>query len=89
MSERELIVNANIICMDAEDTRCSALAVENGRIVAVGMQATLSPYIDRGWPTLDLGGRTVLPGFIDTHEHLMLTGSQASAAPCGLAGEHS
>ena len=79
MSERELIVNANIICMDAEESRSTALAVEKGRIVSVGTQETLSSFIDQGWPTLDLGGRTVLPGFIDTHEHLMLTGSQASA----------
>jgi predicted amidohydrolase YtcJ len=79
MGNRELIVNANIIPMDAGDTRCRALAVENGRIVAVGTQAALASLIDQGWPMLDLGGRTVLPGFIDTHEHLMLTGSQASA----------
>jgi predicted amidohydrolase YtcJ len=31
------------------------------------------------WPHKDMEGRTVLPGFIDSHEHLMLTGSQETA----------
>ena len=79
MSDREIIVNANVITMDAVDTRCMALAIENGRIVATGSEQTVRPLLDQGWPKTNLGGRTVLPGFIDTHEHLMLTGSQEAA----------
>ena len=78
MSDREIIVNANVISMDVDDTVRTSLAIEKGRIVAIGSEET-APLLDQGWPKTDLGGRTVLPGFIDTHEHLMLTGSQESA----------
>ncbi len=79
MRDRKLIVNANIITMDAAGHRFQALAIENGRIVELGSEAQLTSLLEQGWPTEDLGGRTVLPGFIDTHQHLMLTGSQETA----------
>lgn len=51
-----------------------AMAVEGGRIVAVGRAAELAPFVDRGFVRTDMGGATVLPGFIDCHSHLLLTG---------------
>lgn len=75
MHQRKVVVNANIITMDTADRRCRAMAIEKGRIFALGSEAELAPLVNRGWSKTDLGGRTVLPGFIDTHEHLMLTGS--------------
>lgn len=51
-----------------------AMAVEAGRIVAVGRAAELAPFADRGFVRTDMGGATVLPGFIDCHSHLLLTG---------------
>jgi len=74
MLERYIIINANGIAMDEADTRFTALAVENGRIASVGDAGSVRPRIGEGWPVLDLEGATVLPGFIDTHQHLGLTG---------------
>ncbi|MEE4608368.1 MAG: amidohydrolase family protein, partial [Desulfobacteraceae bacterium] len=74
-----VIVNANVITMDAAERRCRALAIESGRVRAVGAPEEMQLFIDQGWPVEDFHGRTLLPGFIDTHEHLMLTGSQAAA----------
>ncbi|UCF90790.1 MAG: amidohydrolase [Desulfobacterales bacterium] len=79
MNERLIITNSHVIPMDAEDSRAEALAFEKGRIVAVGSHSDVQPFVDQGWPVADLEGRTVLPGFIDTHEHMMLTGSLATA----------
>jgi len=79
MAYPTLFVNADVITMDAEDHRCHALAMEGGRITAVGKESELLPLVDRGWRRVDLHGRTLLPGFIDSHQHLMLTGSQETA----------
>jgi predicted amidohydrolase YtcJ len=79
MCDQKIIINANIITMDAEYGHCRALAIENGRIAQMGSEAALRPLLQQGWPKDDLGGRTVLPGFIDSHQHLMLTGSQETA----------
>ena len=66
-------ININGLAMDRGNTRFSALAVDNGRIAAVGSEA-VAPLIADGWPVRDMHGLTVLPGFIDTHQHLGLTG---------------
>jgi predicted amidohydrolase YtcJ len=79
MNEQLAITNANIIPMNREGSRAQALAIENGRITMVGNNAEAQSFVDRGWPELDLRGKTVLPGFIDTHEHMMFTGLMAAA----------
>lgn len=79
MSDRFVIQNANVITMESETARAQALAVQDGRICRVGRNADVQSYVDQGWPLMDLEGQTVLPGFIDTHEHMMLTGLLAAA----------
>lgn len=74
MSEQFVLINANGIAMDTAENRFSAVAVEDGRIIAVGDEATVASYVEANWPVTDLEGRTLLPGFIDTHQHLGLTG---------------
>ena len=79
MDQPLIVSNANVITMDVKDTRCRALALEKGRIIRAGDESDMKGLMDQGWPVEDLGGRTVLPGFIDTHEHMMFTGSQETA----------
>ncbi|QGY41806.1 amidohydrolase family protein [Pseudodesulfovibrio cashew] len=74
MHENYIITNVNGIAMDDADTRFSALAVENGRITLVGSADDVAPLIRDGHPVLSLDGKTMLPGFMDTHQHLGLTG---------------
>ncbi|MDX1419205.1 MAG: amidohydrolase [Rubricoccaceae bacterium] len=62
--------NARIYTVNPSQPRAEALAVEDGRIAAVGRSdALLARYPD--WPRLDARGRTVVPGLIDAHAHLM------------------
>jgi predicted amidohydrolase YtcJ len=62
--------DATIYTVDAEHPMAEAMAVVDGRIVAVGEEAELlAAYPD--WPRLDAEGRTVIPGLIDAHAHLM------------------
>lgn len=67
--------NANVITMDDSCPQARALGVWRGRIVGVdeqldGLDAT---------ETIDMGGKTLLPGFIDAHTHLALTGQRMRA----------
>lgn len=56
--------------MDAARPEARSLAVFNGRILALSQDDELGFTAAAGTPQLDLGGRTIMPGFIDAHEHL-------------------
>ena len=66
----DLIVhNAKVITVDANFSVRQAMAVEGGRITAVGSNADVLATKGPATTVLDLGGRTVLPGLIDSHAH--------------------
>lgn len=64
---KKAYINANIYTMDKENTNCSAMVIENERIVYVGSDEGALSYKDA--EVIDLGGRTVLPGFSESHTH--------------------
>jgi predicted amidohydrolase YtcJ len=64
-----LVINGSIHTMDESRPRAQALAVEADRIVAVGETAELLNRYTAD-TTIDLGGGTVFPGFIDSHAHM-------------------
>lgn len=64
-------VNGTILTMDPSAPVAQALAVRDGRIVAVGGPDAVLPLRAGEHEAVDLGGRTVLPGFIDPHNHLL------------------
>ena len=66
-----VLTNATIYTVDADAPTAEALAVDaSGALVAVGAEADLlAAYPD--WPRADAAGRTVIPGLIDAHAHLM------------------
>jgi hypothetical protein len=53
-----------------------AVAIANGRIVAVGSDAQVHGYIGAGTKVVDLGGRLAVPGLIDSHAHFIWGGFQ-------------
>jgi predicted amidohydrolase YtcJ len=68
----------NVLTMDARQPRAEAVAVREGRIVAAGSWDEVAPAAE-GLPVLDLEGKAVLPGFIDSHAHFGWTGLQETA----------
>lgn len=60
-----------------------ALVVEAGRVAWVGPTAA-APAADASY---DLGGRAVLPGFVDSHSHLVFAGDRAPEFAARMAGE--
>ena len=63
--------------------RDAAVVVEAGRIAWVGT-STSAPDADR---SVDLGGRAVLPGFVDSHSHLVFAGDRSREFAARMAGE--
>jgi len=61
--------NGKIVTVDAQFRTLEAMAIRNGRIVAVGTNAEIAKLAGTGTERVDLGGKTVLPGLIDSHVH--------------------
>ena len=81
-----LLTNGRIHTMDAAGTVAEAIVVRDGRIAFVGRAADVNAA--PGEETLDLGGRTVLPGLVDAHGHLMhLARGRLSFDARGLGSE--
>jgi predicted amidohydrolase YtcJ len=64
-------LNGNIYTVDNQFSRVQALAYNQGFIVCAGSNEDVRQYIGSKTQVEDLGGKTVLPGFIDSHLHLM------------------
>jgi len=64
-----VLVHGKIHTLDAKSTVAEALAIRDGRIVAVGSFANVKPLIVKSTRVIDLKGRTVVPGLIDSHMH--------------------
>ena len=64
-----VIVNAKVYTMDARTPRAEAFAVKGDRVVAVGSTADVRNLAGRNTTVFDAKGMTVVPGFIDTHNH--------------------
>lgn len=64
-----VLLNGRIVTVDAEGSVAEAVAVRGSRIEAVGSDEALSMYIGEETVVMDLEGKTVLPGLIDSHMH--------------------
>ena len=56
--------------MDESNPIAGAIAISANRILAVGTEEEVSPYIFDKTQIIDLKGRTLMPGFVDAHSHL-------------------
>ena len=66
-----VIHNAKIVTVDDTFSIAEAAAVKDGRFVAVGSKADVLRQAGSDARLIDLGGKTVLPRFNDTHYHQM------------------
>ena len=71
MPDADLVIkNARVITMNPRQPRADAVAVRNGGIMAVGAASELEAVSGPRTRVIDLGGRALVPGFIDAHCHL-------------------
>lgn len=80
-----IVHNANIITINSKLPRAQALAIRDGRFLFVGSNDDAAGLIGPNTQQLDLQGKTVLPGFIDAHIHVLSSGIRhVMAADCAL-----
>lgn len=69
-----------ILTMNDAAMRAEAVAVKDGLILAVGSKSDVMATKGEKTEVIDLGGRALIPGFVDAHGHVMMGGLQALAA---------
>ncbi|QJW83827.1 amidohydrolase family protein [Ramlibacter terrae] len=84
---KTFIVEGDIVTMDPARPRARAMAVRDGRVVAVGSVDEAHTAVGPGVPVVRYASGTVVPGLIDTHNHMQWTGIQSRLVD--LAGARS
>ena len=69
-----------ILTMNNAAMRAEAVAVKDGRIIAVGDAAGVTAHRGEDTAMVDLAGRALLSGFVDSHGHVVMGGLQALSA---------
>jgi predicted amidohydrolase YtcJ len=64
-----ILVNGKVVTVDAAFSIHEAVAIRGGRILAVGSNVQMEGHRGEGTRMVDLGGRMVLPGLMDSHTH--------------------
>ena len=82
----ELVLkNGKIVTMDDKNPEGQALAIKNGRIIAVGSDEEIERLIDSDTKVIDLDGNLAIPGFIDSHMHFIGLGESLMELPLAKA----
>ncbi|NIM90775.1 MAG: amidohydrolase family protein [Candidatus Aminicenantes bacterium] len=69
-----VLKNGKIVTVDEAKPEAQSLAVRGDKIVAVGSNRQIKPYIDQATKVIDLEGKLAIPGFIDAHGHFTSLG---------------
>ncbi|MBY0226013.1 MAG: amidohydrolase [Hyphomicrobium sp.] len=73
-------IGGPILTMNDDAMRADAVAVKDGKIIAVGKKDDVLATKGDKTDVINLGGKALLPGFVDAHGHVMMGGLQALAA---------
>lgn len=68
-----ILHGGNIVTLNDKDEAVRALAIRDDLIIAAGSDAEIMPLAINGTKMIDLRGRTVVPGLVDSHAHLHLS----------------
>ncbi|TLZ73595.1 MAG: amidohydrolase [Methanobacteriota archaeon] len=84
MTDADLVlVDGEVHTMDPARPRAHGVAFGGGRIVAVGTNAQAEKWAGKTTEVVELGGKVVVPGFIDAHAHLMESASRVGNVDLG------
>src|SRR5690625_4920067 len=74
--------NGQVITVDEQDRITEAVAVKGNRIIAVGTNAEIDQTANAQTKVIDLQGRSLLPGIIDSHVHMTVHGANKLSVSC-------
>src|SRR5690242_17941388 len=80
-----VLYNGKIVTADRDFHIAQAVAIRDGKFIAVGADRDIRALAGSRTTSVDLQGRTVLPGLIDTHAHLESAGLAEYTAGMGRA----
>ena len=69
MSVKKILYNGLIITIDKDHPTVEAVGIEDEKIIAVGKFEDVKKILESEYDLIDLKGKTLLPGFIDSHMH--------------------
>jgi predicted amidohydrolase YtcJ len=72
VAEADLVITGTLLTVDDARPTAEALAVADGRIVAVGSRAEVAGHIGERTRTIDVGDGCVMPGFVEAHGHPLM-----------------
>ncbi len=75
-----------VFTVDKNNTICSGLAVKENKIIFVGSEEDVKEFIGDKTNVVNLNGRSLIPGFIDSHLHTGVMGANALAIDCRSPG---
>ena len=64
-----VLTNGNIVTVDDGNPTAQAIAIREGKILAVGSAVAIDEFVGRQTEIIDLEGQTAIPGFIEGHAH--------------------
>jgi predicted amidohydrolase YtcJ len=72
MPAADLVIQGTVLTVDDLQPTAGALAVSDGRVVAVGNRSDIESWIGPETQTLELGDGCVMPGFVEAHGHPLM-----------------
>lgn len=66
-----VLLNGKIATVDDNHPSAEAVAIKDGKIIAVGLNDEIKKYIGTSTQVIELAGKFVVPGFIDSHAHFL------------------
>ncbi|MEM3666347.1 MAG: amidohydrolase [Candidatus Bathyarchaeia archaeon] len=66
-----VILNANVLTLNPRQPKAEAIAIHDGKIVAVGSNEEICGHVDGKTKVIDAKNRMIVPGFVDCHTHML------------------